>query len=94
MERSHRKEKPIGHHTDDCVVLAVQHEITAEHMRIARESPLPDAVTNENDLIVSCLALSRKKSATDDRLHSDQAEEISPRRASPKPVQIPYRRRQ
>ena len=53
----------LGHHTDDCVGLAVQPDGISYYLRVAAEAPLPEPVAQHCDSVVAKHAVLRSEPA-------------------------------
>jgi len=72
-----RRELKRGRHdTDDHVLLPVQRYRAADDGAVAAETPLPQAVTEHHDLVISGFVLASSKRPTHDRGHAEEIEQI------------------
>src|SRR5690349_16117477 len=64
------------HHTDDGKLLAVQQNLAVDDLSIAAITRLPQAVTEQRDLVAAGAIFLRQKSATELWLHAKDRKEI------------------
>src|SRR5262249_7132735 len=68
--------KMLRQYSDDRDYLPVCRNRSVEDVLIAAETPLPETVTNDGDIIFARLILFRRKIAAHDGLHSERVEII------------------
>src|SRR5215217_9609347 len=70
------KLKTRRHHTDNCVLLAVEQNRAIEDVAIAAVATLPEAVAEHDDFVRPRPVFFIQKAATEKWLHAEQREEI------------------
>src|SRR5437588_9215923 len=68
----------LGHHSDDCVRLAAQHQRLSGHGRVAAKDALPKRIAEYGQRGPSGAIFLWRKFAADQRLHAENAEEARP----------------
>src|SRR5580658_3133432 len=55
---------------DDCTLLAINANSSAKNCRIGSELRMPEIFSQQNDIVLPCLGLSRREETASHRLHT------------------------